>query len=249
VAEGNPDPLLALRAELSAEVRRAAEPESGEDLNRVILALLEALYRGGPFDRVVFCALSPDRGSVRARFGLGTAVEGLLESFSFDLSPRAGPVAVAMLRRQSAYVPVDRDFTAQELRFAQGLGAGSFGVFPVLLGIQVVGCVYCDRPWNAKPPDRATVAFARSLCDGAARGIASRRTVPNMAAVVRERSTPSVMRATPTYAVAVRQDAVFRVLKGEDLAQVAGQLAIPAEVLAQWRKEFLEAELARPRTA
>ena len=250
VPPGATDPVHAMRAELAAEVRRAAEPESGEDLNRVILTVLEAIYRGGPFERVVFCALAPDRSMVKARFGLGTAVETLLERFSFELSPREGPIAVAMLRRQSIYVPVDRDFTAQELRFAQSLGAGSFGVYPVLVGMQMAGCVYCDRPWNARPPDRATVTFVRSVCDAAARGIALRRgTTGTNAAVTRGRPTPSVMRATPTYAQAVRDDAVFRLFKGEDLAAVAQQLVIPVDMLAGWRTDFLEAQLARARTA
>ncbi|MGQ0649411.1 MAG: HDOD domain-containing protein [Gemmatimonadaceae bacterium] len=238
----NGDTLPAMRQELTAEVRRAAEPESGEDLNRVILTVLEAIYRGGPFDRVVFCVLSADRASVKARFGLGTAVEPLLESFSFDLSPRDGPIAVAMLRRQSVYAPVDRDFTAQELRFAQSLGAGSFGVFPVLVSGKLVGCVYADRPWNARLPDKPTIAFARAVCDGAAKGIAARRWTPGVTAAVagKSRSTPTMLRATPSYAVAVKTDAVVRVLKGEPATEVAQQLAIPVEMLETWRKQFLE---------
>lgn len=240
IAPDDEETALAMRTNLLQEVRRAAEPESGEHLNRVILTMLEAIYRGGPFDRVVFCVLSPDRASAKARFGLGTGVEPLLDQFSFDLSPRAGPLAVAMLRRQATFVPVDRDFTAQELRFAQSLGAGSFGVFPVLVGTRMVGCVYADRLWHVRQPDKATVAFARSVCDSAARGIAARRTTPGIAAAAaaaaRGRPTPSaLMRATPTYAQAVRQDAIARVGNGEAAADVAQQLSIDVDELERWR--------------
>ncbi|HEX4934638.1 MAG TPA: HDOD domain-containing protein, partial [Gemmatimonadaceae bacterium] len=130
--------LVRVREELTTEVVRIAQPSSGEDLNRVILMVLEGVLRGGPFDRAVFCMITPDRGAVKARYGLGTGVEPLLERFSFDLSPREGPIAVAMLRRQSVCVPVERDFTAQELRFAQSLGASCFGVFPVVVGTRLV---------------------------------------------------------------------------------------------------------------
>ncbi|MCC6319787.1 MAG: HDOD domain-containing protein [Gemmatimonadaceae bacterium] len=189
---------LARREALVAEVRHAAEPASGTDLNRLILTMLEAIYRGGPFDRVVFCVLSPDRSTATARFGLGDQVEALLPQFSFELSPRAGPLAVAMLRRQSTFVPVDRDFTAQELRFAQSLGAGSFGVFPVMVGSRMVGCVYCDRAWHVRAPEKSTVAFVRSICDSAARGIAARRTEPGMTAIAASRGGTT---RTPTTGV------------------------------------------------
>ncbi len=172
------DVLSGMRRQLVEESRRAADPASGEDLNRVILTMLEAIYRGGPFDRVVFCVMAPDGRSVKARFGLGTAVESLLETFSYELSPRAGPVAVSLLRRQASFVPVERDFNDQELKFAQSLGAGSFGILPVVVAGRLLGCVYCDRPWNAAPPDRATVAFAREVCAGAVKGIAARRATP-----------------------------------------------------------------------
>lgn len=239
------DERLALRQQLGEEVRRAAEPGSGEDLNRVILTTIEAIFRGGPFERVVFCVISADGTRVKARFGLGTAVETLLDRFDYELTPRDGPIAVAMLRRQGMCVPVDRDFTAQELRFAQSLGAGSFGIFPVVVAGRLIGCVYCDRPWNARHPDRETVAFVRETCEGAVRGIAARQGVTPSALHLGEprRPTPLATRATPLYAVAVKSDAVLRVLKGESVEEVAEQLAIPAEQLEGWRKDFLAAAL------
>ncbi len=237
--------ILALRRQLVEESRRAAEPGSGEDLNRVILTTIEAIFRGGPFDRVVFCVMSPDGTSVKARFGLGTAVESLLEKFSYELTPRDGPVAVAMLRRQNLYVPVDRDFTAQELRFAQSLGAGSFGIFPVVVASRLIGCVYCDRPWNAKLPDKPTVAFVREVCDGAVKGIEARQSkTPSVLQPIEvRRPTPLANRATPLYAATVKSDAVLRVLKGESVDQVAGELAIPADKLEGWRRDFLAAAM------
>lgn len=235
-AEVPADPQEALRRTLAEEVRRAAEPASGEDVNRVILTTLEAIYRGGPFDRVVFCMLAPDGRSVKARFGLGTAVESLLESFQYDLSPREGPVAVAMLRRQSLFVPVDRDFTSEELRFAQSLGAGSFGVLPMVVAGRLIGCVYCDRPWNGRIPDKPTVVFARQVCDGAARGIAARRHTPLATTAI---ATPLSTTAVPAYPAAVKSDAVLRLLRGTSADALSVELSIPVEQLETWRLDFL----------
>jgi HD-like signal output (HDOD) protein len=230
------DPIVALRGDLMDEARKAADPSSGQDLNRVILTTLEAIYRGGPFERVVFCMMTPDGRSVRARFGLGTGVESLLESFAYDLTPRDGPVAVAMLRRQSLFVPVDRDFTAQELRFAQSLGAGCFGILPVVVAGKLIGCVYCDRPWNGRIPDKATVAFARQVCDGAARGMAARRYTPLATSAVR---TPPATPPVPPYPASVKSDAVLKLLKGATAQSLSVELSIPEELLEQWRLDFL----------
>jgi len=229
--------LHRLRDELAVEVVRVAQPTSGEDLNRVILMVLEGIFRGGPFDRVVFCMITPDRSAVKARYGLGTGVEALLEKFSFELSPREGPVAVAMLRRQSVCVPVERDFTAQELRFAQSLGASSFGVFPVVVGTRLVGCVYCDRPWNARLPERDALAYVRKLCDGAIKGIAARQSSNTPRPTVT--GPQSAQRATPSYSAAFKGDVVLRLLRGEDLTTVSAELAIPHLVLERWKGEFL----------
>ncbi|MBC7895436.1 MAG: hypothetical protein H7066_08480 [Cytophagaceae bacterium] len=43
------------------------------------------------------------------------------------------------------------------------------------------------------------------------------------------------MRAAPTYAQAVRQDAIARLMKGESAVEVAQQLAIDVEELERWR--------------
>ncbi|MEP7383331.1 MAG: HDOD domain-containing protein [Gemmatimonadota bacterium] len=230
--------LARVREELAAEVLRIALPTSGEDLNRVILMVLEAIFRGGPFDRVVFCMMTPDRSGVKARYGLGTGVEQLLETFTFELSPREGPVAVAMLRRQSVCVPVERDFTAQELRFAQSLGASSFGVFPVVVGTRLVGCVYCDRPWNSRVPDRGTLAYVRKLCEGAVKGIEARQSA-NTPGRITATGTQAIQRATPAYSATFKSDVVLRLLRGEAPAAVGGELGIAESTLARWTQEFL----------
>jgi hypothetical protein len=225
-------PLIQLRSELLQAVRDDAKPGSGATLNRVILTVLEAIYRGGPFERVVFCLMSRDGNSLSARFGFGTAIESLLESFRFELTPRGGPIPVAMLRRQSVYVPVDHDFSSQELRFAQSLGASSFGVFPLVVGGRLVGCLYCDRPWNARMPDKAAIAFCREVFTGATQGIEARSTAPQGITAV----SPRPGGATPTYALDARRAAVRRLAEGEDADALAAQLSVPKAVLVEWRE-------------
>jgi hypothetical protein len=231
VAVGEVEPLVHLREELLLAVREDARPESGAPLNRVILTVLEAIYRGGPFDRAVFCVMSRDGNTINARFGFGSAVESLLEGFRFEMNPRGGPIPVAMLRRQSVYTPVDHEFTSQELRFAQSLGASSFGVFPLVVAGRLIGCVYCDRPWNARMPDKEAVQFARDVFAGAMLGIEARNTSPTGIVTV----APRPGSTTPTYALDARRAAIRRLTEGEDEDTVAAQMSVPHAVLAEWR--------------
>ncbi len=245
--EEDPSEVLRLRSELSAEVARVVHPSSGEDLNRMILVTLEAIFRGGPFDRVIFCMMTPDRGALKARYGLGATADHVLERFSFELSPREGPIPVAMLRRQSIYVPVERDFTAQELRFAQSLGSSSFGVFPVVVGGRLLGCVFCDRPWNAKLPDKATLAYVRSLCDGAVRGIEARAASGSQPAVSSPRPASGAVvavRSTPSYSAAHKSEIVLRLLRGDDPEAVSRDTEVPVATLDKWKQEFLAGAIA-----
>jgi HD-like signal output (HDOD) protein len=168
------DDLPHLREQLMREVRVVADPASGDDVLRVLLVTLEAIYRGGPFDRAILCVLSADRSELRGRYGFGADVDGMLERFRFDMSPREGLIVLATKKRQSIYVPVERDFSAQETRWAQSLGVSSFGVFPVVVGGRTLGCVYCDRAHDAPIPGRDALAFVRRLCADAERTIAER---------------------------------------------------------------------------
>jgi HD-like signal output (HDOD) protein len=235
--------LAARRGELIAEAVRASAPESGVDVNRAMLALANAINRGGPFDRVVYCSVAPDRTNVRARLGLGAGVDLLLERFTFDLTPRQGPVAVAVLRRQSAYLPTERAFTAQEQQFAHSLGASSFGLFPLFVGGQALGVLYCDRLWKSGAVDQATVAFVRLACDDVSRALGGR--VNGDARPTTGRTTP--LAVTPSYPAVVKSQAVLRVLKGEPAADVAAELAVATDQVERWRSEFLAGAEARLR--
>lgn len=231
--------LRQLREELTAEVLQAARPDSGMDLNRVFQTVVEALYRGGPFDRVVFCVMSRDGKLLKARFGLGAAVEQLLDSFRFELSPVAGPVSVAMLRRQSVFVPAERDFTTQELRFAQAFGASSIGIMPIVLRDQLAGCIYVDRPWMAPRPGSDAIEFSRSLCNAAVRAISLR--LNEAVGPAPQAATVTPQKTTPQYSATTRKDAILRVLRGERVEDVAGELGLSPERLERWRDEFIEA--------
>ena len=165
---------LTLRARLRLELEDIVDPASGVSIGAVLLQALEAIVRGGPFDRVVACFLTADRLSLVARTGLGDGVEQLIPQFEFPVSVRGGPIVALTQQRQAVYLPSDRSFSTLEMRWAQQMGIPQFGVFPLIVLGKVVGCIYADR--LAGPvPDRATVRFAKSIAELIVDAIGRRR--------------------------------------------------------------------------
>ncbi len=166
---------MSLRARLRAELEDIVDPASGASIGTVLLQALEAIMRGGPFDRVLACFLSSDRTQLVARTGLGENVDALVTQFDFPVSLRGGPVVGITQQRQATYLPADRSFTQAELRWVQQMRIPQFGVFPLIVLGKVVGCLYCDRIGDAAVPDRATVRFAKSIADLVVDAIGRRR--------------------------------------------------------------------------
>jgi len=155
---------------------------------------------------------------------------------------------VAVVRRQSVCVPVERNFTAKEVRFTQSLGASSFGVFPVVVGTRLVGCFYCDRSWNALLPDRPTLSFARRRCEGAVKGMEARQAITTPGRPTSAAGVQAVIRATPAYCATFKRDTVLRIPRGKDATAVSAGLGIPERVPQRWKREFLAGARAGMRT-
>lgn len=55
----------------------------GSGLNDVFMMILEALYRGAGFSRVLFCARDPRQDAMIARFGFGPTIDEVVRKFRF----------------------------------------------------------------------------------------------------------------------------------------------------------------------
>jgi GAF domain-containing protein len=124
---------------LTAEARTMSE--SGAGLNSVILAVLEALFRGGGFARVLFAFVNAEGTRMQARAGLGDDIESLISRFSFPLSLRGGPVVPALLRKTDTVVSARNE---PENDLLQAFGVKWLAIYPVVVDSRVVGCLYLE---------------------------------------------------------------------------------------------------------
>lgn len=238
LTDGTHAALVALRAELTLEVESKIDPASECDLGQLLLLAIEGALRGAPFDRVVACVLSPDRARLRARSGLGNGVESLLAQLDVPMTPSGGAVAAALLQRKVLYLPSDRAMNAVELQFASSRGIGQFGVFPIIVSGQIVGCLYADCSAREPLPDRDTLQYVTSLTSLVVRAIEARR---QASATPPQSSKPVTASMTPE----IKGALVLRLLQGESVGSVSAASGVAVAQLEVWRGEFLAGALSR----
>jgi hypothetical protein len=203
------------------------------DLNHLLLTILEAMVRLGPFDRAIFCLANADRTEMNGRFGLGDGVEDRLERTRFLLSSRAtDPVAPALLRGADVLLAAGPALSAGETQLLQRLGVQMLALLPIMIDAKLVGALYADRVRSAGPPsERAKMLLQR------ARSLARR-------AIVQARARAQEAPAAPVpVSPAARYDAVLRVLKGEPLENVSRSVGATAADVQKWRDAFLDGAL------
>lgn len=148
---------------LAHEVESLLDSESKFELTNAILMILEALYRGVPFDRVLFGLVAPDHTQVAGKLGLGDGIDELVDKFQFSLSDRSTPVSIALVERQDLFASDGRFEDSELVRLT---GAACFGLYPVVVDRVVVGCLYFDRKSPVEPLKRSVgrlVSRLRSL--------------------------------------------------------------------------------------
>lgn len=154
-----------LLEQLTREVEVLLDSPGEFRLNNVLLMVLEAIYRGGPFDRVLFCLVSPEHGTVQGRLALGESADTLREKFRFPLSPHGGAVGAALRGRRNLFLPDRTGASLAEANMLKLLGASSLGLLPVLVDGVLVGCLYFNRLRSASVPDPHTVELLGRLRD------------------------------------------------------------------------------------
>lgn len=139
-------PDLERLAALTAKARGLVKGNETSSLNDEVMAVLEAVQRGGGFARALFAIVDPGGNMVRGRLGAGDEVEKAVDAFEFPLTLRAGPVARAMILRQDVFVSNDRDGRYEQSALVRKMAAGCFGLYPVVVEGKLVGCLYFDHP-------------------------------------------------------------------------------------------------------
>jgi hypothetical protein len=161
-------------ASLLRDVTAQLEQNPAHDLRSITLMVMEAIYRGGPFDHVLLALLDDSGHRLMGKIGFGESIDKLIENFRFPLIGASGPVAAAVLRRTDVFVAGPRDRRYEGTRFRQIASEPVFGLFPLVAGEAVVGCLYFDRH-EPKSFDAAALPVLGALRDQLSRTLTGSR--------------------------------------------------------------------------
>ncbi|HEY0778701.1 MAG TPA: HDOD domain-containing protein [Gemmatirosa sp.] len=231
--------VVELRARLAAELRAAAA-DPAYDLARVLTLALEAVLRGGPFDRACFHTADPVAHEFRPRTGLGDRLDQLLAGPGVPFDGEQGRAGPALRRGEEVHLAHGVRLTLAESQLLRRWQVGSAALHPVRVGGAVIGCVHADRQTAGTLPDATATQYVRAVVRALEGALAQRRAGTVGGRERDEGDARPVVRATDGREREVKMDAVLRVLRGERVDVVAGSVGVAAEVVEGWKEEFLE---------
>jgi len=157
---------------LVEEIRQAASPEAGLQLNDVVMMVLEACQRGAGFDRVILGLATPDRSMIRGRLGLGPDIDDMIDMLRIPAADPTDLFAVALSRKKDLVVDNTRPNPYQQSKPLQTMGVKCFALYPIVVDQMVVGCLYLDRLRPGRPPGYRVMETIGRLRDTLAETIA-----------------------------------------------------------------------------
>ncbi|MDQ6925814.1 MAG: HDOD domain-containing protein, partial [Candidatus Eremiobacteraeota bacterium] len=182
--------LVDIRAQLATELAVAATDVTGHDLACVLLLALEAVLRGGPFDRAGFHAADPVAREFRPRTGLGDGTDRLLAGPGVPFDVGHGSAGPALRRGEEVHLVQGARLTLAESQLLRRWDAVSASLYPVRVGGAVIGCLHADRHTAFVAPEAATTQYVRAVACTLEEALERRR-----AAVTADASTGPVLPA------------------------------------------------------
>ncbi|MDY7034441.1 MAG: HDOD domain-containing protein [Thermodesulfobacteriota bacterium] len=124
------------------------------DLNDVIIMILETMYRGFTFDRVIFCMMDATRKAMHARFGLGKAVDSSSKTFWFHVKESSDVFNLAISQGKDLRI---KDSTASKIKplipewYRKTINAPAFIIYPIFFNKICLGLFYGDKDEKGPP--------------------------------------------------------------------------------------------------
>lgn len=148
------------------------------ELNDVLTMILETMYRGFAFNRILFCILNPKTKEINARIGLGKDIDRITSEFGFKMN--GNPDVFHFALHQSKDVGID-DATDPQFKkrlpewYLEKIDAPAFILYPIIVNKRPVGLIYADRELPGRVISGNQSNYMKTLCNQAVLAIKQSR--------------------------------------------------------------------------
>jgi HD-like signal output (HDOD) protein len=119
-------------------------------INDILRMILEAMYTGMGFARVVLCIKDGRHNTMCGKFGFGDGVQRLIKAFDFPLAGQPPDVFLVALQNNADILITDIDDPKIATRiprwYRPNVAARTFVLFPIIVKGKPIGLIYADRP-------------------------------------------------------------------------------------------------------
>jgi GAF domain-containing protein len=138
------------------------------NLNDVLYMILETMYRGFGFNRVIFCLRNVAQGKMVARFGLGENSDDIVQHFHFRLRKTSDIFNIVVTQEKG--ILIDDAATPNTLKILpewyRGIvAAPSLLIYPLVTAEGCIGLFYADKKTKGTMLTEAQKNFMEELCD------------------------------------------------------------------------------------
>ncbi len=116
-------------------------------INDVLRIILETMYRGKGFRRVILCVRDARAATMIGRFGFGPDAPEVVKQFKFSLNASSDLFLAALAKGVDVLISDTRDakiVTRLPDWYRQGVNAGTFVIFPLCIKGKPVAMIYAD---------------------------------------------------------------------------------------------------------
>ncbi|MCZ6525634.1 MAG: protein kinase [Gammaproteobacteria bacterium] len=136
------------------------------NLNDVLSMVLETMYRGMGFTRVLFCIHDVKNNSIIGRFGFGKNIDEVISGFRYKLDGQ-NDVLVDAVRNNREYIILDINSSEYRNRVPAWLQKltmpRSMVIYPVTLSQRCIGLIYADTDTSSPLVSTETLRFFKPL--------------------------------------------------------------------------------------
>lgn len=137
-------------------------------LNDLLTMILETMYRGFRFSRVLLCLVDGSRNRVNARLGFGKNIETVLQKFSFKRGKSSDIFNLSLNEKKDLAID---DSAAGRLKkgipewYREGVAAPAFVVYPIVINNAPLGLIYADRESKGHVLSGTQPNYMKTLCN------------------------------------------------------------------------------------